>query len=167
MRGGNRSHAKIIIKILVCINALYQSAALPSRLNYDTDPVLQADWVLPDKPVYLRWNSIQHCRKSTHHKSLDSISSKRTSQFVSDSTPLLIDACAIEGLTGYNSDFIPGTYEEIEPRVTEINTCSTAIIGQGTSTCSVVGDNGYARVINALISYAPPWVHIFLSLHNC
>ena len=90
-------------------------------------------------------------------------------RFDSDSTNIFIDSCVEGGLTGFRSDFIEGTFVEIEKQTSYITTGKSSIIDEGIMDHTLKDDNGEDHTLHTRMAYdpsskyrlmAPQWLRI-------
>ena len=75
--------------------------------------------------------------------------------FDSDTVQLYIDTCVTYDLTGFTSDFIPGTHNKTTVTKTNTATGKTTTVGKGKATYTFLDDKGDLCTINTLMSCDP------------
>ena len=147
---GRKNVIDWMLKILVSLTLLHQTGALSCERTYDVSSL--ANRVPPDK-------SIHHLKKPSHKISSLSLNSiddgGEVTKFDTNSESLFIDSCATGGLTGFKSDFIEGSYHEIEERSSDTTTGKTTIIGEGIATCKLKDGNGDLFIVLTKMACAP------------
>ena len=147
---------RFVLAFFCTIAMLQQKASMSSQRNFDV--VLPEDRVPPDK----------HCPTTPHmHDHLCShnniIQSNTIASFDTDSVPLYIDSCVTGGLTGFKSDFTPGTLREIEPAHAATTAGTTSLVAEGIATYEVLTDDRQLHTITTKMSYAPSSKYRLLS----
>ena len=123
------------MKLLLSFTILHQTGELSHERTYGISSL--AKRVPPDKSI---------CCVNSHKITSLALNSAddggEVIKFDTDSASLCIDSCVTGGLTGFKSDFIEGSYQEIAERSSDTTTGKTAIIGEGISANKLKDDNG-------------------------
>ena len=151
---GRADPIRWIAKILLAMTFIHQKGALSYEMKYGSNggnPSL-TNRIPPDK-----FKVTSLCKaKDLDPKSLNNTQDDgEVIHFDSDSVNLYIDSCVTGGLTGFKTDFVDGTYVEVEERSSDTTTGKTSIIGEGIAAYSIKDDNGDDYTIFTKMSYAP------------
>ena len=75
--------------------------------------------------------------------------------FDSDSVNVFLDTCVTKALTGFKSDFIKGTFQEIDLRRTDTILGSTELTRRGTVIYNIPDDNRKTYPLKLNMNYLP------------